>query len=127
QAGTTHNIIPSSATLSGTLRALSTEVHETLLSRLRLLCDGLAAISGCTVTLEIPHACPPCVNAPEQAALAAQACADVFGTDNVATDLRPFPFSDDFSYMLQQWPGAYLFLGQEGAMCHHPTFDFDDG
>lgn len=127
QAGTTHNIIPSTASLSGTIRALSKDVHEALLQRLRALCEGHAQISGCRIDLQIPHACPPCVNAPEQAALAAEAIGDVLGAGNVATDLRAYPFSDDFSYMLEQWPGAYLFLGMDSAMCHHPTFRFDDG
>lgn len=127
QAGTTHNIIPATATLSGTLRALSKDVHEELLKRLRALCEGHAQIAGCRIDLQIPHACPPCVNAPDQAALAAEAIADVLGAEHVKTDLRPYPFSDDFSYMLEQWPGAYLFLGMDSAMCHHPTFRFDDG
>ncbi|KPN17190.1 amidohydrolase [Xanthomonas sp. Mitacek01] len=127
QAGTTHNIIPSTASLSGTIRALSKDVHEALLQRLRALCEGHAQISGCSIDLQIPHACPPCVNAPAQAALAAEAIGDVLGVDNVATGLRAYPFSDDFSYMLEQWPGAYLFLGMDSAMCHHPTFRFDDG
>lgn len=126
QAGTTHNIIPSSASLSGTIRALSKDVHEALLARLQALCEGHAQMSGCRISCTIPHSCPPCVNAPEQAALAAAAIGDVLGSDNVKTDLRAFPFSDDFSYMLEQWPGAYLFLGMESAMCHHPTFSFDD-
>ena len=127
QAGTTHNIIPSTASLSGTIRSLSKDVHEELLKRLRALCEGHAQISGCSIDLQIPHACPPCVNAPEQAALAAEAIGDVLGAGSVATDLRAYPFSDDFSYMLEQWPGAYLFLGMDSAMCHHPTFRFDDG
>ncbi len=126
QAGTTHNIIPATATLSGTIRSLSREVHEELLRRLRALCEGYAQISGCSIALEIPHSCPPCVNAPEQAALAAEAIGDVLGREHVKTDLRAYPFSDDFSYMLEQWPGAYLFLGMDSAMCHHPTFRFDD-
>ena len=126
QAGTTHNIIPSTASLSGTLRSLSKDVHEELLRRLRALCEGHAQISGCAIALEIPHSCPPCINAPEQAALAAEALADVLGAGNLKTDLRAYPFSDDFSYMLEQWPGAYLFLGMDSAMCHHPTFHFDD-
>lgn len=126
QAGTTHNIIPATASLSGTIRSLSREVHDELLKRLRALCEGQAQMTGCRITLEIPHSCPPCVNAPEQAALAAEALADVLGADNVKTDMRAYPFSDDFSYMLDQWPGAYLFLGMDSAMCHHPTFRFDD-
>lgn len=125
-AGTTHNIIPATATLSGTLRALSKDVHEELLKRLRVLCEGHARLSGCDIRLEIPHSCPPCINAPEQAALAAQALGDVLGTEHVKTDLRAYPFSDDFSYMLERWPGAYLFLGLDSAMCHHPEFRFDD-
>lgn len=126
QAGTTHNIIPSSASLAGTIRALSTDVHDELLRRLQALCDGHAQISGCKVTLAIPHSCPPCINAPGPAALAAEAIAAVLGADNVETDRRAYPFSDDFSYMLERWPGAYLFLGMDSAMCHHPTFRFDD-
>ena len=126
QAGTTHNIIPASASLAGTIRALSTGVHDQLLARLRTLCEGFAAMSGCTIDLQLPHYCPPCVNAQEQAALAAAAMGEVLGADNVKTDLRAFPFSDDFSYMLERWPGAYLFLGMESAMCHHPTYRFDD-
>lgn len=126
QAGTTHNIIPATASLSGTVRALSKEVHEELLKRLRALCEGYAQMSGCRIDLQLPHSCPPCVNAPEQAALAAEALADVLGADKVYTDLRAYPFSDDFSYMLEKWPGAYLFLGMDSAMCHHPTFRFDD-
>ncbi|MBA3928293.1 MAG: amidohydrolase [Xanthomonas sp.] len=126
QAGTTHNIIPSTASLSGTMRSLSKDVHEELLKRLRALCEGQAQMTGCTIKLEIPHSCPPCVNSPEQAALAAEAIGDVLGRENVKTDMRAYPFSDDFSYMLEQWPGAYLFLGMDSAMCHHPTFRFDD-
>lgn len=126
QAGTTHNIIPSSASLAGTIRALSTSVHDELLRRLRDLCEGHAQISGCSIKLEIPHSCPPCINAPEQAALAAEVLGEVLGAENVKTDMRAYPFSDDFSYMLERWPGAYLFLGMDSAMCHHPTFRFDD-
>ncbi len=126
QAGTTHNIIPSTASLSGTMRSLSKDVHEELLKRLRALCEGHAQMTGCKIDLQIPHSCPPCVNAPEQAALAAEAIGDVLGRGNVKTDMRAYPFSDDFSYMLEQWPGAYLFLGMDSAMCHHPTFRFDD-
>lgn len=127
QAGSTHNIIPSTASLSGTVRALSSDVHDELLARVRALCEGQAHISGCNVRMSVPHSCPPCVNASEQADLSAEAMRDVLGEAQVFTDLNAFPFSDDFSYMLDRWPGAYLFLGMEGAMCHHPTYQFDDG
>jgi len=126
QAGTTHNIIPARASISGTMRALSTQVDAELKKRLGALCEGHAQMSGCRIALNFPHACPPCINASEQAALAAEVLGGILGPENVKTDLRAFPFSDDFSLMLAQWPGAYLFLGMDSAMCHHPTFRFDD-
>jgi len=126
QAGTTHNIIPAHASLSGTMRSLSVEIDAELKKRLAALCDGFAQISGCAITLNFPHACPPCINAPAQAALAAEVLGEILGPEHVHTDLRAYPFSDDFSLMLAQWPGAYLFLGMDSAMCHHPKFHFDD-
>lgn len=126
QAGTTHNVIPATAELGGTMRALSRAVHDELLARLQALCDGQASMSGCKVELEVLHSCPPCVNAREQAGIAAQAMAAVLGEGQVETDRAAYPFSDDFSYMLEQWPGAYLFLGMDSAMCHNPAFRFDD-
>jgi len=126
QAGTTHNIIPASASLSGTMRSLSVDVDAELKRRLGVLCDGLAQISGCQIALTFPHACPPCINAPGQAALAAEVLGEILGPEQVNTHLRAYPFSDDFSLMLAQWPGAYLFLGMDSAMCHHPEFHFDD-
>jgi len=126
QAGSTHNIIPASASLSGTMRSLASDVDAELKRRLAALCEGYAQMSGCRIALDFPHACPPCINAPDQAALAAEVLGGILGADKVKTDLRAFPFSDDFSLMLEQWPGAYLFLGMDSAMCHHPTFRFDD-
>jgi len=126
QAGTTHNIIPASASLSGTMRSLSVEVDAELKKRLDALCTGYAQMSGCNVSLTFPHACPPCINGAEQAALAAEVLGGILGAENVQTNLRAYPFSDDFSLMLDAWPGAYLFLGMDSAMCHHPTFLFDD-
>jgi len=125
-AGSASNIIPSHASLSGTMRALSPHVDNELKTRLRTLCDAYAQMSGCSVELTFPHTCPPCVNAPEQAALAVEVLGELLGKNNVSTQAGPFPFSDDFSLMLAQWPGAYIFLGMDSAMCHHPAYQFDD-
>jgi len=112
--------------LSGTMRALSPHVDTELKTRLRTLCDAYAQMSGCSVELTFAHACPPCVNAPEQSALAVEVLSELLGKDNVSTQAGPFPFSDDFSLMLEQWPGAYIFLGMDSAMCHNPAYQFDD-
>jgi len=127
QAGSSHNIIPASAMLSGTLRALKPEVQALLYDRLETACAGIAALTGCTITCKRLAEVPPCINAPEGAERVAAACAAVLGEENVIRDHAPFPFTDDFALFLQAAPGAYLFLGQESVMCHNPAYDFDDG
>lgn len=126
QAGSSHNIIPASATLSGTLRALKPEVQALLYERLETACAGIAALTGCTITCERLAEVPPCINAPEGAERAAAACAVVLGEDGVIRDHAPFPFTDDFALLLEAAPGAYLFLGQDSVMCHNPAYDFSD-
>ncbi len=125
-AGTAPNIIPASAELSGTIRTYDPAVEALILGKLDAICQGFATMSGCKIVCSQKASCLPCVNDPRAAAAAAAAAGEVLGTGNVQTDLKPLPFSDDFALMLAEWPGAYIFLGQPGAMCHHPTFDFDD-
>lgn len=127
QAGSNHNIIPDQAVLGGTLRALDKDVQQRLFNRLQQTCDGIAAMTGCEITLNKLAEVPPCFNSPEAALVARQACADVLGgEENVFPDAGPFPFTDDFAFMLEAAPGAYMFLGQNSAMCHNPEYDFDD-
>jgi len=125
-AGTAPNIIPASAELSGTIRSYDPATEALILKKLDAICQGFATMSGCTISCTQAASCLPCVNDPRAAAAAAAAAGTVLGEGNVRTDMKPLPFSDDFALMLDEWPGAYIFLGQPGAMCHHPTFDFDD-
>lgn len=126
QAGTSHNIIPGSATLAGTLRALKPEVLALLWDRLQQACTGMGALTGCTITCTAAAEVPPCVNDASAADHAAAAAANVLGADKVVRDHPPYPFTDDMALLLQSAPGAYLFLGQDSAMCHNPAYDFDD-
>ncbi len=126
QAGSSHNIIPASARLSGTLRALKPEVQALLFERLQATCNGIATLTGCRITCNALAEVPPCNNAPEGADRMAAACAEVLGENGVVRDHAPFPFTDDFALFLQAAPGAYMFLGQDSAMCHNPAYDFDD-
>lgn len=126
QAGATHNVIPARASLSGTVRALSGEVQAHLFKRLEATCEGVARMTGCAITCRPIASVPPCVNDSTAAETAARACANVLGQEHVTREFRPFPFTDDFALFLQAAPGAYLFLGQDSAMCHHPAYDFDD-
>lgn len=125
-AGTARNIIPAQVRLEGIIRTLATASTNTLIEQLRQVCDGYAKTWNATVTFEVLHSMRACVNAREQVDVAAAACADILGSDNVRTDIDPYPFADDFALMLDETPGAYFFLGVDGPMCHHPTYDFDD-
>lgn len=125
EAGTSHNIIPNNALLGGTLRALDKEVLMALYQRLEKVCEGIATMTGCTIECKQLAVVPPCVNAPHAAEAAARACENVLGPDTVVNEFR-FPFTDDFAFLLEAAPGAYLFLGQDSAMCHNSAYDFDD-
>lgn len=126
QAGTAANIIPATANVEGTLRGRTAEAIEKMRSLLLRSCDGIAALTGCRLTCRIKVDVPPCVNAALQAEAAARACAAVLGEDNVRRQTPTLPFTDDFAHFLDAVPGAYLFLGQDSLMCHHPGYDFDD-
>lgn len=127
EAGSSHNIIPATARLSGTARALDPEVLALLHSRLETACAGVAALTGCAVRCKRLTEVPPCINTHAGADHAAAACAAVLGVANVTRDQPAYPFTDDFALFLQAAAeGAYLFLGQESAMCHDPAYDFDD-
>lgn len=125
-AGSSHNIVPDTATLAGTMRAVDPEVLSAMYARLEAMCAGVAQMTGCTVTAKTTAGVPPCVNADAQADAAAAVCADIFGADNVLRGLKPYPFTDDMAYLLAHRPGAYLFLGQGGCMVHQTAYDFND-
>jgi amidohydrolase len=126
QAGTASNIIPATATVGGTLRARTVEAMTLMRTLLQRSCSGVAALTGCKVTPTFLVDIPPCINADEQAEVAARACEEVLGKGQVTRSMSPLPFTDDFAHLLAAVPGAYLFLGQDSAMCHHPAYDFDD-
>lgn len=127
QAGASHNVIPKDAQLAGTLRSTSPQVIEALWMQLEAICEGVGRMTGCEVVPSIAAGVPPCVNGAEQAELAAQACEAVLGEGQAHRSLAPYPFTDDFAYMLQAAPGAYMFFGQGGEMVHRPAYDFNDG
>ncbi len=125
-AGSSHNVIPGTSRLQGTLRALKPQVMELLWQRLETACNGIAALTGCTVRCRRSAEVPPCNNDKEAAAHVAAAAKAVLGEERLLLDHAPLPFTDDFALFQQQAPGAYFFLGQESAMCHNPAYDFDD-
>jgi hippurate hydrolase len=123
--GTAFNIIPEEVTISGTIRALSPDMRARAETRLREITAGICAAHGLQAEIDFQNGYPPTVNHAAQAMLAAEVAQDVSG--NVVSDLAPEMGAEDFSYMLEARPGAFLFLGQGGGpSVHHPEFDFND-
>jgi amidohydrolase len=118
------NVIPETARMRGTVRCLNPEDREMMEGRVRRVVEDTASAFGAKAELHWEYGYPVTVNdedATEWAMDAARAVANDVGT----TD--PIMPSEDFSYMLNERPGAYLFLGNgDSAMCHHPKYNFND-
>ena len=125
--GTAMNIIPETAYLAGTVRSFAPEIRDMAERRIREIAGAQAEVYGVEARVEYRRNYPATVNHEAQTAKAAEIAREVAGADNVVTDLPPEMGAEDFSYMLEARPGAFLFLGQGvGHSVHHPKFDFND-
>ncbi|MCZ8177748.1 MAG: M20 family metallopeptidase [Rhizobium sp.] len=126
-AGTTHNIIPEEAFISGTVRSLDEQVRDLAERRIGELAAGIAAAHGASIDYEYERACPVTVNHPDETDHAARAAMDVVGRDKVDTEVDPTMAGEDFAFMLQARPGAYILIGNgDSAGLHNPAYDFND-
>ena len=126
-AGNTYNILPQSAELEGTVRTLSPAVRDLVERRFREIVAGIAAASGVKFTIDYRRNYPVTVNPAKQAEFAAGVARDAVGADKVKTDEPPVMGAEDFSYMLEARPGAFVWLGNgDTAGLHHPEYDFND-
>ena len=125
--GTADNIIPQTVTLRGTARSLSPEVQDILESRLRAVVEGTALAHGAKAKLTYRRDYPITVNHARETEFAAAVAAEVAGRDRVDTDTSPLMGGEDFSFMLLERPGAFIFCGNgDTAGLHHPAYDFND-
>jgi len=125
--GSAENIVPESAYLNGTIRTFDARVQQMVWRRLEEIVEGQAASYGVTARLRIDRGYPATINDPGKTAFAAEVAREVAGEAPVVDDRPREMGAEDFSYMLDARPGAYLFLGQgEAAGLHHPAFDFND-
>ena len=126
-AGTASNIIPESAWFCATIRCFDPDVRALLRRRVLEIVAGQAASYGVTADVDYDWGYPATVNHPDQANFAAAVARDISGEVAVNANSPREMGSEDFSYMLESRPGAYLFLGTgPGAGLHHPAFDFND-
>ena len=127
QAGTTDNVIPQTATLRGTVRALKSEVRDLVQKRMQEVVDGTAALYGAKATLKYHPGYPVLNNHEKETEFAASVAGGVAGKDKVDTTIPPVMGAEDFSFMLNERPGAFIFIGNgDSAGLHHPAYNFND-
>ena len=126
--GQSHNVLPAAVELTGTVRSFDPAVQDVIEQAIRDLAAGVACGSGARIEVEYTRYYPATINSPEHAQLALDA-AQSAGLDAQLAAAPAFT-SEDFAFMLQQRPGAYLWLGQRGthhaAALHNPSYDFND-
>ncbi|MGV1803051.1 M20 aminoacylase family protein [Agrobacterium vitis] len=127
QAGTTHNIIPEQAELTGTVRTHDDETQDMAERRIREIVAGIASAHGAEADVIYERPCPVTANHPEETDNAARAAIDIVGEGNVNTDVDPSMAGEDFAFMLKARPGAYIMIGNGNtAGLHNPAYDFND-
>jgi hippurate hydrolase len=127
QAGTAENVIPQTARLRGTARSLTPQVQNLLEARLRAVVEGTAKAHGATAKLTYTRGYPVTRNHEQQTAFAASVASEVVGSHAVNTNMAPVMGAEDFSFMLEARPGAFIFVGNgDSAGLHHPAYNFND-
>ena len=136
-AGEATNVVPDSCELQGTVRTFTLEVLDLIEERMKQVAESIAAAFGATCTFEFERNYPPTVNSPAEAEFAREVMHAIVGEAHVLPQ-EPTMGAEDFSYMLQAKPGAYVFIangdgthremGHGGGPCtlHNPSYDFND-
>lgn len=128
--GDAYNVVPDSVTLSGTCRSFSAEVQDQLESKMQQQVEHICAAFGAQGHLSYNRVYPATINHPEHAESCAQVAGQLVGQSDIQRDLAPSMGAEDFAFMLQQKPGAYVWLGngsaEGGKGLHNPYYDFND-
>lgn len=126
-AGDANNIIAETAQLVGTVRTLKPEMRDLVEGRFRAIIGNLGPAFGAKIALRYVRNYPITRNHPSETAFAAKAAGDVVGAAAVDSEAPPVMGGEDFSYMLEARPGAFIFVGNgDGAGLHNPAYDFND-
>jgi amidohydrolase len=124
------NVVPDHVKMVGTVRSFRPETRDLAEKRLREIVTQVGAALGVASEISYSRGYPATINSAREAQFAARVGERLFGKANVITEHEPTMGGEDFSYMLQARPGAYVFLGQGGApggcFLHNPNYDFND-
>jgi amidohydrolase len=125
--GEAYNVIPEHVELAGTVRSLKKEVADAARERMREICEGVGKATGTTVSFQYNANYPVTVNDAEETVFAGDMAAAIAGDTGVHRAMPPLMGGEDFSYMLEARPGAFIFIGNgDTANLHHPAYDFND-
>lgn len=137
-AGSADNVIPNDAVLRGTVRTFSHEALDLTETRMAEITEHTSKALNCTTSFEFVRRYPPTINDPVQTQFCADVLSGIVGAENVRKDVRPSMGSEDFSFMLQEVPGCYVWIGNgDGThrdaghglgpcMLHNGSYDFND-
>ena len=130
QAGTAKNVIADTVRIAGTARSFLRDTRTLLRDAIREISETTAKAYDCTLKFEWHHGYPATVNHAAEAERAAQVLGKVIGSDHIDRDVEPSLGGEDFSYMLEEKPGCYIWLGTGPApadgMLHNARYDFND-
>ena len=128
--GDTYNVIPEKVVLRGTVRTLDAGVQQQAEAAIRRIVEGVAASAGVTAEVDYMTGYPPTVNDEAESEFAAAIAAGIVGADNVVRNANPKMGAEDFSFMLNERPGCYVWIGngpgESGCWLHNPHYDFND-
>jgi hippurate hydrolase len=127
RAGNADNVIPQTVQLRGTARSLAADIRDLLEKRLHTVVESTAAAYGAKARLTYRRGYPVLVNHDRETEFAASVAGQVAGQDKVDTSLPPMMGAEDFSFMLNARPGAFIWVGNgNSAGLHHPSYNFND-
>jgi amidohydrolase/hippurate hydrolase len=128
--GDTWNVVPEQVVMRGTVRTLDAGIQDRVEAAMKEVCAGVAQAHGATIDLQYMRGYPGVINTPEETNAAAAAASRLVGDDQVMTDIKPAMGSEDFAFMLQKRPGAYICIGAgetaNDPPLHNPYYDFND-
>ena len=130
--GTAYNVIGDQVILNGTVRTFKPKTRAFIEKKLNELSSGIAKANGANASVEfhLTNKYPPTINSKRESEFAARVAKDLFGDENVNTNIDPSMGGEDFSYMLEKKPGSYLYIGQgdknHKAHLHTTKYDFND-
>ena len=129
-AGTAYNVIDDEATLGGTIRTFDKETSNTIEKKIKDISIGIANANGAEAEVKYSKLYPATINSEKESIFAANVAKDLVGDKNVITNVDPSMGGEDFSFLLNEKPGSYLYIGQKDSehneLLHTTKYDFND-